>query len=111
MNSGSWRRYCGVDAADIYHKNKQDMRHVHTFESFLNESKPLFKKEGDAEISVKTSDADKLENTLKSMKLDFENLGKKDSTQLTFYKILNTNWDALNKVGEKVKLQSMTINE
>jgi hypothetical protein len=31
----------GVDAADIYHKNKQVMRHVHTFEGFLNEQEVL----------------------------------------------------------------------
>ncbi len=87
------------------------MKHIHTFESFLNEGNPLFKKEGDAEISVKTSDEGKLEKVLTSMQLEFENLGKKDSSQLTFYKILDTNWDAMNKVGEKVKLQSMTILE
>ena len=41
------------------HLNKKHMKHIKTFENFLNEA--LIKKEGDGEISVKTSDVGKLE--------------------------------------------------
>jgi hypothetical protein len=86
------------------------MKHIPTFESFLNEGS-LIKKEGTGEIAVKKNDKAKAEKIMAAMNQDFEDLGAKDSSSLNYFKLPNSNWDIMNKIGSKVDLQSMTILE
>jgi hypothetical protein len=86
------------------------MKHIHTFESFLNEAN-MIKKEGDGEIAVMKVHKAKVEKVMSDMGLSYEDLGPKDSSLMNYYKIPATNWDILNKIGAKVDLQSMTILE
>ena len=86
------------------------MKHIHTFESFLNEGS-LIKKEGTGEIAVKKSDKAKAEKIMAGMNLEFEDLGAKDSSSLNYFKLPNSNWEVMNQIGTRVDLQSMTILE
>jgi hypothetical protein len=87
------------------------MKHLHTFESFLNEVKNLSEKKGNGEIAVLKSDKAKAEKIMADLKLDYEDVGPKDSSSMNYYLIPDTDWDVLNKIGAKVKLQSMTVKE
>ena len=86
------------------------MKHIHTFESFINEGS-LSKKSGTGEIAVMRSDKAKAEKIMTDMKLDYEDLGPKDSSLMNYYKLPDTTWDILNKIGTKIDLQSMTVLE
>jgi|688.fasta_scaffold181727_4 hypothetical protein len=86
------------------------MKHLHTFENFLNEG-TLSKKNGDGEIAVMKAHKAKAEKIMSDMGLSYEDLGPKDSSLMNYYKIPDTNWDVLNKIGAKVDLQSMTVLE
>ena len=86
------------------------MKHLQTFENFLNEGS-LSKKSGTGEIAVMRSDKAKAEKTMSDMKIDYEDLGPKDSSLMNYYKLPGTTWDVLNKIGTKVDLQSMKVLE
>lgn len=86
------------------------MKHLKTFESFMSEGS-LSKKNGDGEIAVMKAHKVKAEKIMSAMGLSYEDLGPKDSSLMNYYKIPDTNWDVLNKIGTKVDLQSMTVLE
>jgi hypothetical protein len=86
------------------------MKHLKTFESFMSEGS-LSKKNGDGEIAVMKAHKAKAEKIMSDMGLSYEDLGPKDSSLMNYYKIPDTNWDVLNKIGAKVDLQSMTVLE
>jgi len=84
------------------------MKHLHTFESFLSEGS-LSKKSGTGEIAVMRSDKTKAEKILSDMNIEYEDLGPKDSSLMNYYKLPDTTWEVLNKIGTKVDLQSMSV--
>ena len=87
------------------------MKHLHTFSEFVNESINEAKKAGTGEIAVIKTDRPKVEKIMKGMKLDYVNVGAKDSSSMNYYEIPNADFDLLNKIGNLVDLQSMTVFE
>jgi hypothetical protein len=86
------------------------MKNLLTYDEFLNEGS-LSKKSGTGEIAVMRSDKAKAEKIMSTMKIDYEDIGPKDSSLMNYYKLPDTTWDTLNKIGTKIDLQSMTVLE
>ena len=86
------------------------MKHFKLFENYVNEGS-LSKKSGEGEIAVMRADKSKAEKIMSSMELEYEDLGPKDSSRMNYYRLPDTDWDILNKIGDKVDLQSMAVFE
>lgn len=77
----------------------------------VDTTEEITEKRGNGEIAVLKSDKAKAEKIMKDMKIDYKDSGAKDSSSMNYFMIPNTDWDILNKIGSKVKLQSMTVRE
>ena len=86
---------------------KEDPAKYGLKESVTNEAK----KPGTGEIAVNKADRSKVEKAMKDMKLNYVDVGAKDSSSMNYYEIPNADWDILNKIASKTDLQSMTVFE